>query len=60
MTETEKLVLELTAELWNAITCLGSFHPQELDDHCRDIHDIQHRIMARAARRSSPDFFNQF
>lgn len=57
LTLQERQVLDLTAELWNAFAALPDKHPSDAAEMQRDIHDIQNRIMARAARRNEPEFF---
>ena len=51
MNEEEENVLVLTARLWNAILELEEIHPADNEEHARDIHNIQNRIMARPHRR---------
>lgn len=51
MTEDEEKLLDLTVRLWNGFLALPDHHPTDRDEMCRDIHDIQHRLMARATRR---------
>jgi len=51
LTEQETVVLNLTRDLWNAIKALPELHASDLPESMRDIHDIQHRIMARPAYR---------
>lgn len=43
--------------LWNGFVELDSSHPADNEEMSRDIHDIQHRIMARAVRRSDKTRF---
>ena len=57
MTDDEKRVLELTALLWNAFIALPDRHPADAEEMQRDIHNIQHRVMARVAVRAHPEFF---
>lgn len=57
MTEEEKRVLALTAELWNALIALPAPHGHDNAEHMRDIHDIQNRLMARVARRTNRELF---
>jgi hypothetical protein len=51
MTPAERAALKLTADLWSALSALPVEHPCDLAEHCRDIHSIQNRIMAREAAR---------
>lgn len=55
MTEEEKRILALTAELWNALIALPAPHGFDGQEHMRDIHDIQNRLLARVARRTNPE-----
>lgn len=55
MTEEEKRILALTAELWNALISLPAPHGFDGAEHMRDIHDIQNRLLARVARRTNPE-----
>ena len=57
LTDAEMAVLLLTAQLWNALCALGDHHPSDMEEHQRDIHDVQSRVMARLARRRHPEFF---
>jgi hypothetical protein len=45
--EKEKKALEQTVILWNSIYDLDILHPDDLNEHRRDIHNIQNRIQAR-------------
>jgi len=51
LTDQEKAILGMTAELWNALIELPAPHGHDNAEHMRDIHDIQNRILARVARR---------
>ena len=53
MTPAEARILAMTADLWEAIRALPVEHPCNLDEHCRDIHNIQCRVMARETARRS-------
>lgn len=55
MTDEEKRILALTAELWNALVALPAPHGFDNAEHMRDIHDIQNRLLARVARRTNPE-----
>jgi hypothetical protein len=55
LTEQEKDILGMTADLWNALIELPAPHGQDNAEHMRDIHDIQNRIMARAIHRELDD-----
>jgi hypothetical protein len=58
LSDEEKHVIALSAELWNAIFALETYHPSDIHEYARDIHDIQSRVMARLARRANPELFN--
>lgn len=55
LTEKELKALELTSALWNALLDLDAeySHPDDIHEHRRDIHDIQNRVMSRAAIRKN-------
>lgn len=57
LTDEELRVLELSAQLYNAIFALGDHHPSDMDELAIDIHRIQNRVMARLAVRAHPNFF---
>jgi len=57
LTEQEQELILLTATLWNKFCELPNRHPSDAVEMARDIHDIQHRIMARAAVRAHPEIF---
>ena len=57
LTQAERGIINLTAELWNATSALPDQHPCDLNELQRDIHNIQNRIMARLARRAHPEVF---
>lgn len=59
VTDMEKQILELSAELYNLFCKLPDKHPCDVAEMSVDIHRIQQRVMARMAARSMPDFFNQ-
>lgn len=59
MTDQEKKLIWLTAELWNEFLSLPDRHPSDAQEMERDIHNIQNRIMARVAVRSNPDIFHK-
>lgn len=59
LTAQELAVLQMTAELFNALMALPDKHPSDADDFTRDIHAIQNRLMARLAVRAHPEFFRQ-
>lgn len=59
LTEQELRVIDMTADLWNAIALLGGHQPSDMGEFERDIHSIQHRVMARAAIRAHPVVFRQ-
>ncbi len=51
MTDPERLVLDLIANVWNAIIALLITHPDDLLESRREIHSLQNRILARSALR---------
>lgn len=55
LTEAERKILDMTAELWNELIKLPAPHGFDNAEHMRDIHDIQNRILARSARRELDD-----
>ncbi len=57
LTDQEKQLISMTAEIWNKFCELPVIHPNDAAEMGRDLHDIQHRIMARAAARLHPDLF---
>jgi len=58
MTDEEKRIFALTAELWNALIALPAPHRFDNAEHMRDIHDIQNRLLARVAQRTNPEQFS--
>jgi len=58
VTEAELRILALTAQLWNAFLELPDRHPCDAEELQRDIHNIQHRVMARLAVRMTPGVFH--
>lgn len=57
MTDEEKRIFTLSAELWNALIALPKMHPCDNAEHMRDIHNIQNRLLARVAQRANPEEF---
>jgi hypothetical protein len=55
LTEQERKVLDMTAELWDELIKLPAPHGHDNPEHMRDIHDIQNRVLARSARRELDD-----
>ncbi len=51
MNDKEKLAMDLTIKLWNALLDLDIEHKDDMREYQRDIHDIQNRIAARPALR---------
>lgn len=43
----EQEAIDLTVQLWNKIIELDVLHPNENQDHCKDIRDIQNRLQSR-------------
>jgi hypothetical protein len=59
VTEAERALLDLTVQLWNAFLALPDRHPADAEEMQRDIHNIQHRVMARVAVRENPEYFRK-
>lgn len=57
LTAAEVGALELSTELWNAVTALPRQHPSDGGELCLALHRIQHIIMIRPVRRAHPDIF---
>lgn len=51
MTDQEESALAITAELYKALLALPIEHSHDMQEHVRDIHNIQNRILARPAYR---------
>lgn len=51
LTDAEKRILNMSADLFNAIVALPVLHALDVAETVRDIHDIQNRIMARPVLR---------
>lgn len=49
LTQQEKEALDLTNELWEKIIKLPVLHDMDNQETCRDIHNIQNRLLARSA-----------
>jgi len=49
--------IDLSATLIKALRALPVLHPLDLEESVRDIHNLQNRIMARAAQRAYPARF---
>ncbi len=47
LTKMERDAVNLTVKLWNTLHALPKMHPADLQEHARDIHNIQNRIMSR-------------
>jgi hypothetical protein len=58
LTEQEKVVLEATASVWNEYLKLEEVHPDERDEVKFAIHQIQHLVARRVARRVDPNIWN--
>jgi hypothetical protein len=52
LTEKESAVMEKTRELWDLILALPEEHPNDIQEYCRDVHNIQYRIFSRPIRRT--------
>jgi hypothetical protein len=57
LTEEEKSILNLTADLVNQYGALESVHESEMDELALYIHQIQYLIARRVARRVDPDIW---
>lgn len=60
LTQEEKEILELTAELWNKFLQLPINHPMERDEIAMKIHDIQRMIIARPGFRLNQEMFKGY
>jgi predicted transcriptional regulator len=58
LTDQEKKVLALTADVANEYIKLEAVHPSEMDEMVYAIHQIQHLIARRVARRVDPDVWS--
>lgn len=52
LNEQERLAIELTAKLYEALRNLPVQHSHDMAEYVRDIHDIQNRIMSRPIARA--------
>lgn len=59
LTDEERAILDLTAEVYNRFVALPDKQPSDNGEMATDIHRIQHRIMARAAVRAYPHYFTR-
>lgn len=59
LTDEEKHVLMLSAELWNEFVKLPDAHPSDHIEMQIKIHGIQEMIALRVARRIDPDVWYQ-
>ena len=57
LTAAEFVAIDLSVALISALRELPVLHPRDLEESVRDIHNLQNRIMARAAQRAYPDRF---
>jgi len=60
MTEQEVAAIKLSGQLATALGDLPVEHPCDLEEHVRDIHNIQNRIMARATARGTRNLFPKY
>lgn len=60
LTQEEKEILELTAELWNKFLALPINHPMEANEMAIKIHDIQRMIISRPGFRMNQEMFRQY
>lgn len=47
MNEKEEKCMAITSHLWDSLIELKVLHPEDINEHRRDIHNIQNRIAAR-------------
>ncbi len=59
LTEQEIEVINMSADLWNAICELPEQFSPDVDAYMLDINNIQSRLMARLTARIHPDLFRQ-
>ena len=57
LTKQEKVVLEATASIWNEYLELEEVHCDERDELKFFVHQIQHLIARRVARRVNPEIW---
>ena len=60
LSEEEHKVMQLTAELWNALCKIvpdGASRHNDLNELSIHIHGIQHAVMAQAAGRAHPELY---
>jgi len=57
MLKEEESIINKTAEIWNEFTALEQTHPSDVGDMAKAIHQIQHIISIRMARRTHPNIF---
>lgn len=57
LTEQERKILDLTAEIWNEYTLLDEVHPDEFEELRLFVHQIQYLLARRVARRAEPEIW---
>lgn len=57
MTDQEKEIIDLTAEIWNKYIQLPVQHPCDRDEFCKALHICQHLVMIRETRENNRDLF---
>jgi hypothetical protein len=57
LTEQERKILALTAEVWNEYTKLEEVHPNEFEELSLFVHQIQYLMARRVARRVDPEIW---
>lgn len=57
LTIEEKSILDLTADIWNQYHKLAAVRPDESRELQLHIHNIQHMIAWRVARRLNPEIW---
>jgi hypothetical protein len=60
LTDQEIEVLKNLAEAWNVFVKIEGKHPQENEEFCHKIHDLQRIIAYRVARRLDPQIWTQY
>lgn len=52
LNDKEQKAIDLTVQLWNALLALDTEHPDDINEHLSNIHDIQNRIASRPVFRA--------
>ena len=51
MSDAEKRIIKMTADLWNALVELECLHPDDIMEMKTSIHQIQECVMSRPVKR---------